>query len=71
MADKICHLCGTHYTDKKGHPLNDCWGIMHQAMLKADATVRYLQYKMSQVQKRIHELKENNGLSIPKNNTSR
>lgn len=53
MADKICSLCNTHYTDKKGHPLDDCWGIIHQQLLEASRRVRGLEYNLTRAQERI------------------
>jgi len=57
MTDRICSLCGTHYTDEKGHDLGDCRGIIHQQILEADRKVRGLRYKLERVQRRINEAK--------------
>ena len=57
MADRICSLCGTYYTDEKGHDLDDCWGLIHQQLLKADRVVRGLRYKLAEAQRRINETK--------------
>jgi len=54
MINKICSLCGTHYNDKRGHSASDCWGILHQALLEASRTVRGLEYKLEEAQKRIN-----------------
>jgi len=61
MTDKLCSLCGTYYTDKRGHPLSDCWGIIHQQLLKASANVRDLEYKLQQAQLRIDKAKAEGG----------
>lgn len=59
MADRICSLCGTHYNDKTGHDLRDCWGIIHKQLLEASRYVRDLEYKLTRAQERIN--KERNG----------
>lgn len=53
--DRLCSLCGTYYTDKKGHSLEDCWGIIHSQLLKSYRNVRDLQYKLQEAQKRTTE----------------
>mgnify|MGYP001571594855 CR=1 FL=1 len=53
----ICSLCGTFYHEEQGHSLSDCWGLLHQALLKADAESRSLRYKLQRVQRRIDEAK--------------
>ena len=53
----ICSLCGTFYHEKQGHSLNDCWGLLHQALLKADAESRSLRYKLQEAQRRIDKAK--------------
>ncbi len=57
MANRICSLCGTYYTDKKGHPLEDCWGILHQRFVQAQGRVMDLEYKLKQARERINKAK--------------
>ena len=56
-GDRICSLCGTYYKEERGHKLNDCWGILHQQLLEADANAQDLRYKLEKAQKRINEAK--------------
>lgn len=56
-GDRICSLCGTHYKEESGHSLNDCWGIIRQQLIAADRTVRGLQYKLEEAQRRIDKAK--------------
>ena len=55
MVDRICSLCGTHYTDKKGHRNSDCWDTLRLDLLHARRVVKDLQYNLEQVQERINK----------------
>lgn len=54
-GNRICSLCETYYKEETGHKLDDCWGLLHQQLLKACADVRVLQDKLKEAQRRINK----------------
>ena len=54
----MCSLCGTLYSEKRGHSLSDCWGLLHQALIEADRVARGLRHKLEEAQRRIDNAKK-------------
>ena len=57
-GDRLCHLCGTHYKEEKGHPASDCWGILHRQLLATAAQVRELEYKLKTATEQMNKAEE-------------
>lgn len=57
LITKTCPLCGISYDDKKGHSPSDCWGLVHQHLIRAASIVRDLEYKLEKAERIINESK--------------